>query len=282
MNQAKYLVENGEASNEDKGFELACQDRDLVMFEWELLIDFLTETLNAVNPEGYWQAKVTGFGWRGQEGYKDFETDNGSDFLKNILPKNDCSFKLFLDKRIYINRNIIEDNWEDILRLITTIKLKETTASEIFRRLNSYSKQHPLYQALKAFGQITKSLFILGYIDNVELRQVIENQLNEIELANRFTRAVAVGNPREFTQGDKEEQKIAEACNRLIKNTIICWNYLYLSQKLERLSDSNQKDRLLSAISRHSPMSWAHINLLGEYDFSDEKLQDSVGILPPK
>jgi hypothetical protein len=27
---------------------------------------------------------------------------------------------------------------------------------------------------------------------------------------------------------------------------------------------------------------WQHINLLGEYDFSDEKLQDSVGIKPPK
>jgi hypothetical protein len=29
-------------------------------------------------------------------------------------------------------------------------------------------------------------------------------------------------------------------------------------------------------------VSWQHINLLGEYDFSDEKLQDSVGIKPPK
>ncbi len=29
-------------------------------------------------------------------------------------------------------------------------------------------------------------------------------------------------------------------------------------------------------------MSWAHINLLGEYDFSDEKLKDSVGIQLPK
>ncbi|MGA7932688.1 MAG: hypothetical protein WCA35_03835 [Kovacikia sp.] len=32
----------------------------------------------------------------------------------------------------------------------------------------------------------------------------------------------------------------------------------------------------------HSVISWEHINLLGEYDFSDEKLQDSVGIPPPK
>jgi len=68
----------------------------------------------------------------------------------------------------------------------------------------------------------------------------------------------------------------------LIKNSIICWNYLYLSQKLERLSDNTKKDRLLSAIASHSPMSWSHINLLGEYEFSDEKLKDSVGIRPPK
>ena len=36
------------------------------------------------------------------------------------------------------------------------------------------------------------------------------------------------------------------------------------------------------AIANGSVVSWQHINLLGEYDFSDEKLQDSVGISPPK
>lgn len=182
----------------------------------------------------------------------------------------------------YINEAIIEECWDDILRLITTIKLKQTSASDIFRRLNSYSKQHKLYQALKSFGQIIKSDFILRYIDDVELRQAIEKQLNKVELANRFTRAIAVGNPREFTQGDKEEQEIAETSNRLIKNAIICWNYLYLSQTLKTMDNQEQKDKLLSTISLHSPMSWAHTNLLGEYDFSDEKLKDTAGIRLPK
>jgi TnpA family transposase len=182
----------------------------------------------------------------------------------------------------YVNEALIEECWDDILRLVTTIKLKETNASDIFRRLNSYSKQHKLYQALKSFGQIIKSDFILRYIDDVELRQAIEKQLNKVELANRFTRAIAVGNPREFTQGDKEEQEIAESCNRLIKNAIICWNYLYLSQKLEGIDSPEQKNKLLSAISSHSPMSWAHTNLLGEYDFSDENLKDTAGIRLPK
>ncbi|MCP4184140.1 MAG: transposase [Hyphomicrobiales bacterium] len=112
--------------------------------------------------------------------------------------------------------------------------------------------------------------------------QAIEKQLNKVELSNRFTRAVAVGNPREFTQTEKEEQEIAEGCNRLIKNSIICWNYLYLNRQLDKLTDPPAKENLLRMISTHSPMSWAHINMLGEYDFSDEKLQDSVGILPLK
>lgn len=122
----------------------------------------------------------------------------------------------------------------------------------------------------------------MRYVDDLELRQAIEKQLNKVELANRFTRAVAVGNPREFTQAEKEEQEIAEACNRLIKNSIICWNYLYLARQLERARTEEEKENLRQIIIRHSPMSWAHINMLGEYDFSDEKLKDSVGILSLK
>ena len=179
----------------------------------------------------------------------------------------------------YINESIIKDNWDDLLRLACTIKLKETTASDIFRRLNSYSKQHDLYKAMKAFGQIIKSKFILQYLNDLELRQSIEKQLNRVELANKFTRAVAVGNPREFTQTNKEDQEVAESCNRLIKNAIICWNYMYLTQKLKRTENEENRERLLPAVKNHSPISWAHINLLGEYDFSEERMQDSLGVL---
>ena len=107
-------------------------------------------------------------------------------------------------------------------------------------------------------------------------------QLNKIKPANRFTRAVAVGNPREFAQTEKEEQEIAEACKRVIRNSIVCWNYLYLAWRLERMPDAEMRENFLGAISSHSPMSWAHINMLGECDFSDEKLRDAFGILPLK
>jgi hypothetical protein len=68
----------------------------------------------------------------------------------------------------------------------------------------------------------------------------------------------------------------------LIKNSIICWNYLYLARQIEKAPDVEVRENLLRLISTYSPMSWAHINMLGEYDFSEEKLKDTLGILPPK
>src|SRR6202035_2155499 len=92
----------------------------------------------------------------------------------------------------------------------------------------------------------------------------------------------SVGNPREFLQAEKENQEMAEACKRLIKNCIICWNYLYLSQKLEEIEDAASRQVFLDAVAHGSVISWQHLNLLGEYDFSAEKLRDSVGIRLPK
>ena len=40
-----------------------------------------------------------------------------------------------------------------------------------------------------------------------------------------------------------------------------------------------RRQALLAAVRNGSVVTWQHINLHGEYDFSDEKLQDSVGLL---
>jgi hypothetical protein len=125
-------------------------------------------------------------------------------------------------------------------------------------------------------------MFILRHIDDVELRQAIEKQLNKVEQSHNLTRAVSVGNPRELLYAEKYEQEIAEGCKRLIKNAITCWNYLYLSQKLTETDSRENSEALLQAIANGSISTWRHINLLGEYDFSEEKLQDSIGIKPPK
>jgi hypothetical protein len=47
------------------------------------------------------------------------------------------------------------------------------------------------------------------------------------------------------------------------------------------MEDDASREAFLDAVAHGSAISRQHINLLGEYDFSEEKLQDAVGIKPP-
>jgi hypothetical protein len=138
------------------------------------------------------------------------------------------------------------------------------------------------YGCFIGIGKIPKSDFILRIVDDVELRQAIEKQLNKGESGNKFSKAISFGNNHDFLYGEKVEQEIAEGCRRLIKNAIICWNYLYLSQKIAKEEDPERRQELITAVKNGSIAIWRHVNLHGEYDFSEEKMQDSVGLeMPP-
>ena len=57
--------------------------------------------------------------------------------------------------------------------------------------------------------------------------------------------------------------------------------YRVLEHRLSQSATDERKAEIRAAVANHSVISWEHLNLLGEYDFSDEKLRDSVGIPPP-
>jgi len=171
-----------------------------------------------------------------------------------------------------INTILIQENWDGILRLISTLKTKEVTASQLFRRLSSYSREHPLYRALKEFGKIIKTIYLLKYIDDVELRKQIQKMLNIIEGSNKLANAVFHGNNKEFRYAEKNEQLVADSCKRLIENSIICWNYAYLTQLILNTDTEEQKSSLIKTIKNKSVVAWEHVNLSGTYDFSNEDL----------
>ena len=177
-----------------------------------------------------------------------------------------------------INIEIIEENWDNILRFILTIKSRRTTASQLLKRLTSYSKHHKLFTAIKEFGKIIKTDFLLTYIDDVGLRQRIEKQLNKVESANRFSKAVFFGNNAEFIFATQEEQNIANNCKRLIQNAVILWNYLYIDKKLQEAKSQSQKDEIIEAIKNSSIVHWSHINFYGTYDFTkiDKKVNAMI------
>jgi len=179
-----------------------------------------------------------------------------------------------------VREQVIKDNWDAILRFIITIKERKTTATQLLKRLTSYSKHHTLYTALKEIGRIIKTDFLLIYIDDVTFRQRIEKSLNKGEASNKFSKAVFFGNNNEFTVSTIEEQNIANNSKRLIQNSIILWNYLYLTKKIQQAKNQNEKDEIIKALKNSSIVHWSHINFYGEYDFtsSSKRISNLINI----
>ena len=48
------------------------------------------------------------------------------------------------------------------------------------------------------------------------------------------------------------------------------------------MDDPQRREAILNALTHGSAVAWQHVNLLGEYDFSEGRLPDTVGIKPPK
>lgn len=177
-----------------------------------------------------------------------------------------------------IKKDLILDEWNNLLRLACSIKLGICSGSQILKRLNSYSKKNKLYLALRELGRIIKTNMILTYIDDSQLRQMIQKQLNIVEHSNRFSKAVRFGNGGEMLKVEKEDQDIAESCKRLQENSIILHNYLYLTRLIQNEQDNTKRQEMLEIISRGSPICWSHINFYGEYNFSEQNNPDSYDL----
>ena len=92
--QAQYLIEDNPALDEEEAFHQACQDSDLYQFEWECLIDHLTEALRGISPDGYFYAEGSNLGWQHRSGYTGFQVEDGQEFLHQLLPKTECTFQI--------------------------------------------------------------------------------------------------------------------------------------------------------------------------------------------
>lgn len=64
---------------------------------------------------------------------------------------------------------------------------------------------------------------------------------------------------------------MAETCKRLLMNAIICWNYRHLSQHLTWLLPEQQAATLATR-SPFAVLSYRHLNLHSEYNYSDQPL----------
>ncbi len=89
-----------------------------------------------------------------------------------------------------LNIKHVRAHWDDILRLASSIKQGAFTASLMLRKLGSYPRQNGLAVALRELGRIERTLFILDWLQSVELRRRVHAGLNKGEARNSLARAV--------------------------------------------------------------------------------------------
>ncbi|HAT4337790.1 TPA: transposase, partial [Clostridium perfringens] len=105
-----------------------------------------------------------------------------------------------------INEKIIKDNYDEVLRLASSIKEGTVTSSLIISKLASYSRQNSLAAALREMGKIEKTIFILDYISSEELRRKIQKGLNKGEAMNGLARAIFFGKQGELRERTMQSQ----------------------------------------------------------------------------
>ena len=175
-----------------------------------------------------------------------------------------------LAPKTQINKKLILENWDDILRLMASMKLKRCSASQMLKMLSSSERDNTLYKAFKEFGRLLKTHFILNFIDDEDLRQNIQKQLNRVELGQKLADKVMFGRNGKIQVGLQDEIQLVMASNTLLRNIIILWNYLFLSDYCVSLNSQDERAEVIESISTGSVISWAHINFMGIYEFNPD------------
>ena len=163
-----------------------------------------------------------------------------------------------------LNIKQIRDHWDEILRLATSIKQGTVTASLMLRKLGSYPRQNGLAIALRELGRIERTLFILDWLQSVELRRRVQVGLNKGEARNALARAVFFYRLGEIRDRSFEQQRYRASGLNLITAAIVLWNTVYLERATAALRGNGKAldDTLLQYLS---PLGWEHINLTGDY-----------------
>jgi TnpA family transposase len=180
------------------------------------------------------------------------------------------------------DRKLIEDEWPNIQPILAALMLKETSQASLVKKLASHDRKSRTKDALWEYNNILRSIFLLQYIDDPQLRQYVRAALNRGESYHQLRRIIAETNGRDFRGGSDLEIEIWNECARLVASAIIFYNAKLLSTLM--VMKERQGDLMAAEfIRRLSPAAIQHINLKGFYQFSKASrhidLNQMAGIL---
>jgi TnpA family transposase len=133
-----------------------------------------------------------------------------------------------------IRWDLIEEQYDQIVKFTTALRLGTADAESILRRFTSNNAQHPVYQALMELGKAVKTIFLCRYLHCEELRREIHEGLNVVESSNSVNDFIFYGKAGEISTNRREDQELAMLCLHLLQNSLVYINTLLLQSVLSR------------------------------------------------
>ena len=162
-----------------------------------------------------------------------------------------------------IDWDLIATHARDMIQVALSIQAGRVMPSMLLRRLTAYNRKNLLYRAFRELGRVERTLFLLRFISNAELRRVIRAETTKIEAYNEFLDWVCFGGPV-VKSGDPVEQEKQLKYASLVANAVMLSNVVDLSEVLSAMARDGQPVTP-ALVARVSPYIRDHIRRFGRF-----------------
>jgi len=164
-----------------------------------------------------------------------------------------------------VDAELIESMLPEMLRVAVSIKAGTILPSDILRRMNSHSRKNRLYFAFRELGRVVRTVFLLKYISDLELRHAIQTATTKSERFNRFVQWVSFGGDSVIAENVRDEQRKFIKYNHLVANLLVFHNLVGMTEAMQKMEADGHlvSDELAASLS---PYQTEHINRFGNYN----------------
>jgi TnpA family transposase len=167
-----------------------------------------------------------------------------------------------------INRTLIEEEGDNIDRVIATLALKEISQSTLIKKLCSLSHRNRTRKAIFEFDKIIRSIYTLKCALDPKVLSDVHRSQNRIESYHTLRAAIAKVGGRKALLGKTDlEVEVSNQCGRIIASGIIHYNASIHS----RVLDKNPSKKQLKVLKKSSPAAWRHLHFTGHFTFYTNK-----------
>lgn len=169
-----------------------------------------------------------------------------------------------------IDWDLIETNHLDMLRVAMSVQTGKVKASTILRKLCSKSRKNKLYYAFRELGRVIRTIFLLGYIDDVDMRQTIQAATCKSEEFNEFIDWISFGGNGVISDNLRFSQRKIIKYNHLLANILIFHTAANQTHTVNKLR-AQGIEIPNAALERFSPYWREHLNRFGMFTLDMDK-----------